>query len=207
MLFAAQSWISSTEQSSIKSKMREWVNHMQRNSALVSYICNQWESFSVFRPLRCVWICRGGREDGSSGVGYRHIISCPSCCEEILPDYEGSIKCPYLNATGTCTCSLKQYLDDLPVLFGGPKELGFIPVICLSASIEWKEDWQRESMSWTYIQGAGDDEEAWVPMVQPLVSEKLTPQLLWDNTKRLLEGPDKTLVRYVYSSRHLIYSS
>eukprot|EP01138_Halocafeteria_seosinensis_P008668 gb/GECG01008859.1/.p1 GENE.gb/GECG01008859.1/~~gb/GECG01008859.1/.p1 ORF type:complete len:655 (+),score=59.75 gb/GECG01008859.1/:1-1965(+) len=190
-------WVSPTEQDSIKAKMPGWVNHLQRNKALVTNICGKWDTDYAFRPLRCVWICRDDRREYSHGVEYSHIATCPFCCNEILPDYVDSPECQFLNGRGPCTCDLQRCMDDLPVLFGGFLELGFIPVICLSSSMEWKEEWQRESMSWTYIQGAGDDEEAWVPMVQPAVSEKLTPQLLWENPEALLGDTNTKLVTYV----------
>ena len=61
--------------------------------------------------------------------------------------------------------------------------------------MDWREKTQRQTMSWTYIQGAGDDEEAWANILQPLVSYCLTPAIFWDNVETLLREDFESLPR------------
>jgi tRNA A64-2'-O-ribosylphosphate transferase len=55
--------------------------------------------------------------------------------------------------------------------------IDFIPIICASASDPF---FPEKSYSWTYIQGAGDDQESW--------SHGLNPQLFYDHIDYILEN-------------------
>ncbi|CAM9939616.1 unnamed protein product [Ectocarpus fasciculatus] len=57
-------------------------------------------------------------------------------------------------------------------------DLSFTPVICVSASKVITPERHREHHSWTYLQGAGDDEEHW--------SSGITPEQFWANSERLV---------------------
>ncbi|GJJ70682.1 tRNA A64-2'-O-ribosylphosphate transferase [Entomortierella parvispora] len=57
-------------------------------------------------------------------------------------------------------------------------QVGFFPVICLSAS-RVVQDGMEEQDGYLYVQGSGDDEEMW--------SKGLTPDLFWNNIDYLLE--------------------
>ncbi|CAM9321435.1 unnamed protein product [Ectocarpus sp. 12 AP-2014] len=57
-------------------------------------------------------------------------------------------------------------------------DLSFTPVICVSASKVITPERHREHHSWTYLQGAGDDEEHW--------SSGITPEQFWANSERLI---------------------
>ncbi|KAG0339124.1 hypothetical protein BG004_006945 [Podila humilis] len=57
-------------------------------------------------------------------------------------------------------------------------QVGFLPVICLSASRMVSEG-MEERQGYLYVQGSGDDEEMW--------SGGLRPDLFWDNIGWLLE--------------------
>ncbi|KAG0050683.1 hypothetical protein BGZ83_004513 [Gryganskiella cystojenkinii] len=57
-------------------------------------------------------------------------------------------------------------------------QVGFLPVICLSAS-RVVQDGMEERNGYLYVQGSGDDEEMW--------SKGLTPDLFWENVDYLLE--------------------
>ncbi|KAF9958043.1 hypothetical protein BGZ72_000974 [Mortierella alpina] len=64
--------------------------------------------------------------------------------------------------------------DDLPDY----SQVGFLPVICLSAS-RVVQDGMEERDGYLYVQGSGDDEEMW--------AKGLRPDLFWDNEEYLLE--------------------
>lgn len=55
----------------------------------------------------------------------------------------------------------------------------YLPVICVSASRHVATDEQRAMHSWTYVQGAGDDEETW--------AAGLTAPVFWAHRDALLE--------------------
>ncbi|KAG0038825.1 hypothetical protein BGZ82_010713 [Podila clonocystis] len=57
-------------------------------------------------------------------------------------------------------------------------QVGFFPVICLSASRVVPEGMEEQN-GYLYVQGSGDDEEMW--------SKGLRPDLFWDNVDWLLE--------------------
>ncbi|KAF9302706.1 hypothetical protein BGZ74_004974 [Mortierella antarctica] len=57
-------------------------------------------------------------------------------------------------------------------------QVGFFPVICLSASRVVPEGMEEQD-GYLYVQGSGDDEEMW--------SKGLRPDLFWDNVDWLLE--------------------
>ncbi|KAF9572450.1 hypothetical protein EC968_009928 [Mortierella alpina] len=57
-------------------------------------------------------------------------------------------------------------------------QVGFLPVICLSAS-RVVQDGMEERDGYLYVQGSGDDEEMW--------AKGLRPDLFWDNEEYLLE--------------------
>ncbi|KAF9279768.1 hypothetical protein BGZ68_007708 [Mortierella alpina] len=57
-------------------------------------------------------------------------------------------------------------------------QVGFLPVICLSAS-RVVQDGMEERDGYLYVQGSGDDEEMW--------AKGLRPDLFWDNVEYLLE--------------------
>lgn len=59
-------------------------------------------------------------------------------------------------------------------------EYACFPVLCVSASKSCDPSKHREIHSWTYIQGAGDDEENW--------SRGLTPLLFWQNSDFILQA-------------------
>ncbi|KAH6909259.1 initiator tRNA phosphoribosyl transferase [Coprinopsis sp. MPI-PUGE-AT-0042] len=60
-----------------------------------------------------------------------------------------------------------------------PDQVGFIPIICLSASKQVGDGIERRAGgSYTYVQGSGDDHELW--------GMGLTPELFWANKSRLL---------------------
>ncbi|KAF9185230.1 hypothetical protein BGZ51_002718 [Haplosporangium sp. Z 767] len=57
-------------------------------------------------------------------------------------------------------------------------QVGFLPVICLSAS-RVVQDGMEERDGYLYVQGSGDDEEMW--------AKGLRPDLFWENEEYLLE--------------------
>ncbi|KAJ2958817.1 hypothetical protein NQZ79_g5685 [Umbelopsis isabellina] len=77
-------------------------------------------------------------------------------------------------------------------------EAPFLPVICLSAS-QVVEGGSQARYGYMYVQGSGDDEEAW--------SLGLSPQLFWDNKDELL-GADsatcETIAKNIVESSKII---
>lgn len=60
------------------------------------------------------------------------------------------------------------------------REEGFPVVVCISASRTAEPKADREFQSWAYIQGAGDDDEAWAQRC------RVTPKIFWDNAAILV---------------------
>lgn len=75
-----------------------------------------------------------------------------------------------------------QYIDQLMHGCNGD-ELDFIPIILYSCSKDIHEDKHRTDHSWHYIQGAGDDEEAWC-------SRGFTPRMFWEHRQTILGTSD-----------------
>lgn len=62
-------------------------------------------------------------------------------------------------------------------------ELGYIPILMFSCSRVIQELLDNRVLSWTYIQGAGDDEENWA-------CEGLTAQIFWSKKDTILQSDD-----------------
>ncbi|KAI0219071.1 tRNA A64-2'-O-ribosylphosphate transferase [Massospora cicadina] len=60
--------------------------------------------------------------------------------------------------------------------------VGFLPIVCVAVSDPTKDAGAGRSLSFTYVQGAGDDEEGW--------SKGLTCVQFWDNLDRILGSLD-----------------
>ena len=71
----------------------------------------------------------------------------------------------------------KTYIIRDIVLACLPAELPFTPVFCISASRVEPEDANLFRQGWTYVQGAGDDEDNWA-----LVRARIHPERELDNT-------------------------
>lgn len=113
-----------------------------------------------FPPLRPVWVCPSSRDEPMAFMPTRAAASSPEKSGEwdtLLPVFD-------TDGDGTDADA-----DDE----------AFTPVVCVSASRHVSEDEQRERHSWTYIQGAGDDEESW--------ARGLTAELFWRHRDALLE--------------------
>ncbi|KAJ3810615.1 initiator tRNA phosphoribosyl transferase [Lentinula aff. lateritia] len=61
-----------------------------------------------------------------------------------------------------------------------PTEQTFIPIICVSASRQVEEGFDRRSGGFVYIQGSGDDHELW--------GMGLNPGIFWHNRERILSA-------------------
>ncbi|KAF8199530.1 initiator tRNA phosphoribosyl transferase [Pholiota molesta] len=73
----------------------------------------------------------------------------------------------------------------------------FLSVICVSASKQVDQGFERRAGGFSYIQGSGDDHELW--------GAGLTPELFWANHQRLLLAERtqlSTLVSEIISSQH-----
>ncbi|KAF9073544.1 initiator tRNA phosphoribosyl transferase [Rhodocollybia butyracea] len=67
----------------------------------------------------------------------------------------------------------------------------FLPIICVSASQQVKEGFDRRTGGFVYIQGSGDDHELW--------GMGLTPDIFWRNRERLLSADRSDLETVVAS--------
>ena len=70
---------------------------------------------------------------------------------------------------------------------GSPHSLAFTPLVLLSCSPVRSQHTHSAHHSWTYIQGAGDDEENW--------SAGLTSETFWKNRDLILASDDPHEVR------------
>ncbi|SJK98159.1 related to tRNA a64-2'-o-ribosylphosphate transferase [Armillaria ostoyae] len=68
---------------------------------------------------------------------------------------------------------------------------GFYPVICVSASKQVEDGLERRSSGFTYIQGSGDDHEAW--------GMGLVPEMFWSHKAELLTSSQTELQSLVAS--------
>ncbi|KAK0226543.1 initiator tRNA phosphoribosyl transferase [Armillaria fumosa] len=68
---------------------------------------------------------------------------------------------------------------------------GFYPVICVSASKQVEDGLERRSSGFTYIQGSGDDHEAW--------GMGLVPEMFWSHKTELLASSQTELQNLVAS--------
>ncbi|KAK0196006.1 initiator tRNA phosphoribosyl transferase [Armillaria mellea] len=68
---------------------------------------------------------------------------------------------------------------------------GFYPVICVSASKQVEDGLERRSSGFTYIQGSGDDHEAW--------GMGLVPEMFWSHKAELLTSSQTELQNLVAS--------
>ncbi|OBZ69549.1 Uncharacterized protein C3F10.06c [Grifola frondosa] len=75
------------------------------------------------------------------------------------------------------------------ITFEGEPE--FLPIICVSASKQIHEGVERRSNGFSYVQGSGDDHEAW--------GMGLTPQLFWQNRDILVNADRSELASIVTS--------
>ncbi|KAK0212280.1 initiator tRNA phosphoribosyl transferase [Desarmillaria ectypa] len=69
---------------------------------------------------------------------------------------------------------------------------GFYPVICVSASKQVEDGLERRSSGFTYIQGSGDDHEAW--------GMGLVPDIFWSHREELLTFSQTELQSLVAST-------
>ncbi|KAK0483100.1 initiator tRNA phosphoribosyl transferase [Armillaria luteobubalina] len=68
---------------------------------------------------------------------------------------------------------------------------GFYPIICVSASKQVEDGLERRSSGFTYIQGSGDDHEAW--------GMGLVPEMFWSHKAELLASSQTELQNLVVS--------
>ncbi|PBK88492.1 initiator tRNA phosphoribosyl transferase [Armillaria gallica] len=68
---------------------------------------------------------------------------------------------------------------------------GFYPVICVSASKQVEDGLERRSSGFTYIQGSGDDHEAW--------GMGLVPEMFWSHRAELLTSNQTELQSLIAS--------
>lgn len=68
---------------------------------------------------------------------------------------------------------------------------GFYPIVCVSASKQVEDGLERRSSGFTYIQGSGDDHEAW--------GMGLVPEMFWSHKAELLASSQTELQNLVVS--------
>ena len=99
-------------------------------------------------------------------------------CDHLLLPFQPVWVC------GTEDQSLEWFGSGAESLLEGDEStsLSFTPLILLSASAVTSDDIHSQHHSWQYIQGAGDDEEAW--------AEGLSPALFWKHKEFILASDD-----------------
>jgi tRNA A64-2'-O-ribosylphosphate transferase len=152
-------WVSPSEKAQINERLGGWVKEI--DVGLRDSIVRLLGSGDAVLPLRPVWICPGPDDAPRAW----------------MPGTE----------TGAREHSHGSHDDDwsmmLPLLDGdGEHTLDYVPIVCVSSSRRVEEDEHREHHSWTYVQGAGDDEEHW--------AHGLTPAKFWQNKDDLLSAAD-----------------
>lgn len=115
----------------------------------------------VKRPLRPIWVC-------------------PSAASQDLGEREDD------------TDGLLEWLGEsaLEFLSIDTNDLPFAPVVMVSCSKARSEEIHRSRCSWSYIQGAGDDDENWAP-------PGLTSEHFWKHKDEILASDDPVEVERI----------
>jgi tRNA A64-2'-O-ribosylphosphate transferase len=143
-------WVPASEVSQIEDRLNGWVDAMQRPSLAV-VLARLAEALE--RPLRPGWLCPPADAPAREARRAR---------DATLAEYTSAIS---VARTGTSD--------------GRNSSPSFVWVHCVCASEASSAEVARERGSYTYIQGAGDDEENW--------ARGLTPALWWQWCDELVE--------------------
>ena len=146
--FDAPPWISKSVVSQIEARLEQIIAELPIQ--IRDYIAEQSNEYNKLQiPVKPVWV-------------HRHSID---GCFDFKGEYAESL-----------LDSISMQNEDKVQNFEFRN--GYLPLILYSASSVVSEGHHAQQHSWTYIQGAGDDEEAW--------SEGLTVNMFWKHQTRIL---------------------